>query len=190
MIQSGPLLFWLHLCLLACWPGLALAGALLGEVGTKGQGKFAAPAAFLTPLATPLAHAMPALVAASALLLFRPGGWWPDMSGRVWATGLAACLVWLLLHLPRLGRAPLARLLRPAPMALLAGFFLALGLLSLANATPLPPAQAGHATFLGLGIAVGSLATPNLATPSLATPGRWLALAPLLLAAVACALNA
>ena len=140
------------------------------------------------PAAPLLVHMLAAGLCLGVLVLLKGGGW-PDMGERVFGAGLALLAPWLAVAL-------LASAWRPAPVAAAfaaagawryAGFFLALGLASLRNLTPLAPPLAWAAILFGLLL----LLAPTLAQP-LASTGRRAGalLAMLLLLGAGCLLGA
>jgi len=154
-----PTLVWFHILLLVFWLGGDLGVFLLGQHFRKRETYGLAERLALLKLLV-ITDMGPrtawALMVPSSLLLLWLGPWWPDMPTWLPVAGSAVALVWLALvweaHLhDRTPRAERARRLEAPLKFALTGFYLTLGLVSLANGgQPLAGLLAWKALLFGL----------------------------------------
>ena len=161
-----PLLVWLHLLLFTFWLAGDIGGFLLARHLCKHPAQSLETRRPLLGMMAALdvgpAIAL-ALMVPSALLLLVVGRWWPHMPDWLLAGGTGLGIVWLALlweahRHPATPRATRARAVKAVLRWGLAGFFLALGALSLRNGgQPIPPFLGGKALLFGLILVVTSL---------------------------------
>lgn len=152
-----PTLVWFHVLLLVFWLGADLGVFLLGQHFRK-RHAYSVPERLVLLKLLVITDMGPrtawALMVPSALLLLKLGPWWPDMPDWLLWTGLVigpawAGLVWYAHIRDQTPQARRARSIEEPLKWLLAGFFLVLGGLSLANGGPLVGFVAWKAMLFG-----------------------------------------
>lgn len=109
----------------------------------------------------PLAVHLVAIVLCVCALVFLALGGWPGMGGGVWKAGLTLLVPWFAGAVAGFGRAasPLAQAFAVAGAWLYAGFFLAVGVVSLRQFTPLTAPIAWGVILFGLLLLLVSVRT-------------------------------
>lgn len=161
-----PPLVWFHVLLFVVWLGGEIGVLLLGRHFCRRHTCSLETRLVLMKLLVALdmgPRSAAALMVPSSLLLLTLGGWWPYPPDWLLVAGLVLGALWLALlwraHLnDRTQEAARARAVEGVLRWLLAGFYLALGAVSLINGgQPIPPFLGWKALLFGLTIVAALL---------------------------------